>query len=154
MGESQEQTREFTAAGVWFVPAAVIVQVSAAQPSGADAPRVPPAFYYDGTTVTTALTMAEDWIWKSADGIYKLQVRWDGEEVLIRTPFEGWKYFVTMKLDVFHRYENSLDWVYKRATGAKLLGRYARLTSPRELHDYAINLLGEREEGWQDGIDG
>ncbi|MFH1812137.1 MAG: hypothetical protein ABIJ09_25595 [Pseudomonadota bacterium] len=140
--------------GIWMVSRS---SVRSAQKLGrelGDEFAIPAAFLYDGEHITTRLEHEADWMWRSVDGFYRLECRWDGEEIHLRTPFDGWKYFVTMKDDVFHRYENSVDWCFERGRPSTRSAEFQSLEMERARHDYSINSVGEVDPGWQDDMDG
>src|SRR6478752_6662986 len=47
-------------------------------------------FHYDGTHVTVMLFTEKAWMYRRPDDIYRLESRWQGDELQYRPPFGTW----------------------------------------------------------------
>jgi len=113
----------------------------------------PEAFFYDGNEVIIRIAKAQDWMWSSADEHHRLSARLEGEkgeELFMRTPFDGWVYLATWHEGRFHKFENSVDWPFRKREPLLAKAKLPALFVSRALHNYNTDPVGGVDPGWQD----
>ena len=143
-------------AGLWALPQSEIDAINARLAAkGDDVPHNfvgPPAFYYDGETLTLGLTpwfsyqsMAEN---RPQDDIYCVATQWIGDDLFWLTPESPhWGLQASFREG---RFEETWEWPDARV--GTLVWRYERVP-PEKADRYQRDLLAQRRR-WNYGLDG
>jgi hypothetical protein len=102
----------------------------------------PDSFRFDGQYVTLQLMTTKAWEWSPNDSHWRLESRWEGDDLYCRGPYGNWWKVATF---VNGRFENEAGGVFRKA-GWWSLGGYERsLLWNRSPYDYSLT---PAERGW------
>lgn len=132
--------------GLWVVPDAQVREVNE---QAADRDRViflaPAPFYFDGESAVLELWAPKAWMWRSADGYYRVKTKWVDGTLYYLPPFAGWQRFTTFRNDHFERQESGIIWKYERVAPNRIPPELQSYVIHRDMHDYAITAIGTRD---------
>jgi hypothetical protein len=98
-------------------------------------------FHYDGVHVTVSLFTEKAWMWRRPDDIYRLDSRWQGNELQYRPPFGTWTRLAVFQTDHYMLPDDDKPWVFERVSDAMKDADDRMLDADRPPHDYAIKPL-------------
>ena len=95
-------------------------------------------FHYDGTHVTLMLFTEKQWMWRRPDDIYRLESRWQGDELQYRPPFGRWTRLAVFRNGRYETPDDSGPWIYEPVADGAKDDDDRKLDDERPPHDYSI----------------
>jgi hypothetical protein len=95
-------------------------------------------FHYDGAHVTLMLFTEKQWMWRRPDDIYRLESRWQGDELQYRPPFGDWTRLALFRDGHYETPDDTGPWIYEHVADDAKDADDRKLDDDRPAHDYAI----------------
>jgi hypothetical protein len=96
-------------------------------------------FLYDGQTVTLSLMTEKEWMWKSPDDHYRLEMEWKGDMLFYRPPFGGMTPLARFVGDHFESGDGKPPWRFESVPSRDACdAQDLVLLAERKVHDYSI----------------